>query len=104
MVRWTEGKPFVHQGHRRFVKSYGRHRITDAQDLAVGAIGWGLGLNGTNSPTDCMCGWANECESQSGACSLSPSIATTPSLSPATTCPNQNPQNEVAAFSTKFCQ
>ncbi len=78
--------------------------VSYAQDLAVGAIGWGLGLNGTNSPTDCMCGWANECESQSGACSLSPSIATTSSLAPATTCPNQNPQNEVAAFSTKFCQ
>lgn len=78
--------------------------VSYAQDLAVGAIGWGLGLNGTNDPTDCMCAWANNCSSASGACTLSASIATTTSASPATTCPNQNPQNEVAAFSTKFCQ
>jgi hypothetical protein len=78
--------------------------VSYAQDLAIGAIGWGLGLNGTNEPTDCMCAWANNCSSASGACTLSASIATTTSLSPATTCPNQNPQNEVAAFSTKFCQ
>jgi hypothetical protein len=78
--------------------------VSYAQDLAVGAIGWGLGLNGTNDPTDCMCAWANTCESVAGACTLSASIASTTSLSPATTCPGQNPQNEVAAFSTKFCQ
>lgn len=77
--------------------------LSYAPDLAVGAIGWGLGLNGTNDPTNCMCGWANRCESASGACSLSPSIATTQSLAPATTCPNMNPQNEIAAFTTKFC-
>jgi hypothetical protein len=72
-------------------------------DLVVGAIGWGLGLQGTNDPGDCMCGWANGCSSNPGACSLSPSIATTPS-SGNTTCAGQNPQNEVAAFSTQFCQ
>lgn len=78
--------------------------VSYAQDLAVGAIGWGLGLNGTNDPAGCMCAWANNCESAAGACTLSPSIATTPSQSPATTCPNMNPQNEIAAFTTKFCQ
>ena len=78
--------------------------VSYAQDLAIGAIGWGLGLNGTNDPNDCMCAWANNCQSASGACTLSASIATTSSSSPATTCPNQNPQNEVAAFTTKFCQ
>lgn len=78
--------------------------VSYTQDLVVGAIGWGLGLNGTNDPTDCMCAWANNCQSQAGACTLSSSIATTTSASPATTCPNQNPQNEVAAFSTQFCQ
>ena len=78
--------------------------VSYAQDLAIGAIGWGLGLNGTNDPTDCMCAWANNCSSANGACTLSSSIATTTSSSPATTCPNQNPQNEVAAFTTKFCQ
>jgi hypothetical protein len=72
-------------------------------DLIVGTIGWGLGLQGTSDPTDCMCAWANSCASASGACTLSASIATTVSTGN-TTCPNQNPQNEVAAFSTQFCQ
>lgn len=78
--------------------------VSYAQDLAIGAIGWGLGLNGTNDPTDCMCAWSNSCQSANGACTLSSSIATTTSSSPATTCPNQNPQNELAAFTTGFCQ
>ncbi len=72
-------------------------------DLIVGAIGWGLGLQGTSDPGDCMCGWANSCSSNPGACSLSPSIATTTSNGN-TTCAGENPQNEVAAFSTQFCQ
>ena len=72
-------------------------------DLIVGTIGWGLGLQGTNDPSDCMCAWANSCDSASGACTLSSNIATTPS-SGNTTCPGQNPQNEIAAFSTGFCQ
>jgi len=73
-------------------------------DLAIGTLGWGLGLNGTNDVNDCMCGWANGCMASAGACTLSASIASTASQSPATTCPNQNPQNELAAFSTGFCQ
>ena len=77
--------------------------VSYAQDLAIGAIGWGLGLNGTNDGDDCMCGWANNCDSNSGACSLHNNIATTLSETPATTCPNQNPQNEKTAFSTGFC-
>ena len=72
-------------------------------DLVVGAIGWSLGLQGTNDSGDCMCGWANSCSSNPGACTLSASIATTPS-SGNTTCAGQDPQNEVAAFSTQFCQ
>jgi hypothetical protein len=78
--------------------------VSYTQDLVIGTVGWGVGLNGTNEPTDCMCAWANNCESASGACTLSASIASTNSSSPATTCPNQNPQNEIAAFSTGFCQ
>lgn len=78
--------------------------VSYVQDLVIGTVGWGLGLNGTNSPTDCMCAWANNCESASGACTLAASIASTNSSSPATTCPNQNPQAEIAAFSTEFCQ
>lgn len=76
--------------------------LTDVPDLIVGTIGWGLGLQGTNSPTDCMCGWANSCDDDGGACTLSATIATTNSQGN-TTCANQNPQNEVAAFSTGFC-
>lgn len=76
--------------------------ISYVPDLIVGTIGWGLGLQGTNDPNDCMCAWANNCDSAAGACTLSASIATTQSNGN-TTCPNQNPQNEVAAFSTQFC-
>jgi hypothetical protein len=72
-------------------------------DLIIGTLGWAVGLQGTHDPTDCMCAWANSCTSASGACTISASIATTVS-SGNTTCPNQNPQNEVAAFSTQFCQ
>lgn len=72
-------------------------------DLIVGTVGWGLGLQGTNDPNDCMCAWANNCSSASGACTLSSNITTTAS-SGNTTCAGQNPQNEVAAFSTLFCQ
>ncbi len=73
-------------------------------DLAVGAIGWGLGLDGTLSTADCMCGWANNCSSAAGACTLSQSIATSITYTSETACPNNNPQNEVAAFTTLFCQ
>ncbi|HTL35623.1 MAG TPA: hypothetical protein VL326_20985 [Kofleriaceae bacterium] len=72
-------------------------------DLVMGTIGWGVGLNGTNNVNDCMCGWANACSNAAGACTISASIASTTS-SGNTTCANQNPQNEVAAFSTGFCQ
>jgi hypothetical protein len=77
---------------------------TYAPDLVLGALGWAVGLNGTSDPNGCMCGWANACaEADTVACTLSASIASTTS-SGNTTCPNQNPQNEVAALSTGFCQ
>jgi hypothetical protein len=77
---------------------------TYAPDLVLGSLGWAVGLNGTNDPNGCMCGWANACaEADTVACTLSASIASTTS-SGNTTCPNQNPQNEVAALSTAFCQ
>jgi hypothetical protein len=77
---------------------------TYAPDLAIGALGWAVGLNGTNDPNGCMCGWANSCaEASAVACTLSASIASTTS-SGNTTCANQNPQNEIAALSTGFCQ
>jgi hypothetical protein len=71
-------------------------------DLVIGTIGWGLGLNGTTDPADCMCAWATQC-SPSGACTLS-TQPTGQLQQPATACPNQNPQDEVSAFTTQFCQ
>lgn len=78
--------------------------IDKASDNAVGAIGWALGLQGTNDPTDCMCNWANSCQLGPNHCSLHGPIATLPSLSPATTCPGLTSQDENAAFSQAFCQ
>lgn len=78
--------------------------VTYAPDLVVGSLGWAVGLNGSNDPNGCMCGWANSCtEASDVACTLSASIASTTSTGN-TTCANQNPQNEVAALSTGFCQ
>lgn len=71
-------------------------------DIAVGAIGWGLGLDGTTVPTDCMCGWANGCQSDAGACTLSSSIATSITNGIETAC-QSGIQDEVAAFTTGFC-
>jgi hypothetical protein len=76
--------------------------LSAVPNVIVGAIGFGLGLNGTTDPNDCMCGWSNNCASGSGACSLSTSIAT--SQASGTFCSHEDPQNEVAAFSTLFCQ
>jgi hypothetical protein len=68
----------------------------------IGTIGWALGLQGTNDPGDCMCGWATNC-SPSSTCTLGTNETTGNSLSPATTCPGLNPQNEQAAFQAAFC-
>jgi hypothetical protein len=70
-------------------------------DIAVGAIGWGLGLDGTTDPAGCMCGWANGCSSAAGACTLSSSITT--SITNGETVCTSGTQNEVAAFTTGFC-
>jgi hypothetical protein len=70
-------------------------------DYAVGAIAWGLGLNGTSDTGDCMCGWANNCQQTGSACTLGTSQPTTSNLA----CAGQaNPQNEVAVFQQAFCQ
>ena len=74
-----------------------------AADYAVGAIGWALGLQGTNDPTDCMCEWANSCVQSSTHCALHGPISTTTSSSPATTCPGLTTQDENATFSQAFC-
>jgi hypothetical protein len=66
-----------------------------AADLAIGAVGFGMGLTGTSSPSDCMCGWLTQCQQLATACTLSASI-------PALNNCAMNPQNEVAKFQA-FC-
>jgi hypothetical protein len=73
-------------------------------DYAIGTIGWGLGLNGTTDPDDCMCGWATQCTPSTAPCTLKQNIATQTSASPATTCPGMNPQNEYTVFEDAFCK
>jgi hypothetical protein len=75
-----------------------------AVPVALGTIGWVLGLQGTTDPTDCMCGWANSCQWSGSTCSLHAGIATTASSAPASTCTTNGTQDELAAFSTAFCQ
>ncbi|MDB4956736.1 MAG: hypothetical protein JWO36_4305 [Myxococcales bacterium] len=66
-----------------------------AANDAIGAVGFGMGLTGTTTTTDCMCGWLSNCVQASSACTLSASI-------PALANCNMNPQNEIAAFQS-FC-
>jgi hypothetical protein len=77
---------------------------TKVADYVVGAIGWALGLQGTNDPGDCMCEWANACVQSTAHCTLHGPIAVTASTSPATTCPGLTTQDETAAFHQAFCQ
>lgn len=68
-------------------------------DFAIGAIGYGLGLGGTNDPNDCMCGWANSCDQpETVQCTLSSSIAVNPVCTG-----GPNPQNEAETFASGFC-
>jgi len=68
-------------------------------DYAIGAVLFGLGLGGTNDPNDCMCGWANGCDQpETTQCTLSSSITANPVCSGA-----PNPQDEVGALETAFC-
>jgi len=72
-------------------------------NVAVGAIGFGLGLTATTDPLDCMCGWANGCDSNDTvACRLSDNIARDPNASQR--CPNVTTQSETQAFREAFCE
>jgi len=71
-------------------------------NFAVGAIGFGLGLTATTVPTDCMCGWDNQCTADNTvACKLTNSIARDPSANQV--CAGLTTQNETAVFSQAFC-
>ena len=73
--------------------------FSKVDDYAIGAIGYGLGLGGTNDPNDCMCGWANGCDQpETSQCTLSSSIAVNPVCAG-----GPNPQNEAETFNSGFC-
>jgi hypothetical protein len=86
-----------------WVSDMGGQGLSLVADIAVGSIGWSLGLDGTNDPADCMCGWANGCTSAAGACTLSANIGTIINNGLESPCKAGGNQDEVAAFSTGFC-
>ena len=73
-------------------------------NTTIGAIGFGLGLTATNDVNDCMCGWANGCQKDhTKPCVLNTNIARDPGATQL--CQGAGAtQNEVAAFTTAFCQ
>jgi hypothetical protein len=80
---------------------------TNAIDTTMGAIGFGLGLTATTTPSDCMCSWANGCQ-RSGACTLHNGIArdtavgNNPNTGLPQSCPNLTTQDELTTFQTAF--
>lgn len=77
--------------------------VQRAINTTIGAIGFGLGLTATTDPLDCMCGWANNCQSNNNvACTLTPGIARDPNASQL--CPGVTTQDEVATFAKAFCE
>jgi len=71
-------------------------------NFAVGAIGFGLGLTATTVPTDCMCGWDNQCTSDNAtACTLTDNIARDPAANQR--CAGLTTQSETVAFTQAFC-
>lgn len=71
-------------------------------NLAVGALGWGVGLNATADPEDCMCGWGNSCTPSLNACTLSTGILR--DLTATQVCAGGlTTQDEPAAFTSSFC-
>lgn len=89
-VAWISGDP-----------QFGIQRIINT---SIGAIGFGLGLTATSDPAGCMCGWANNCQSNNNvACTLSNNIDRDPNAQQQ--CPGVGAkQNERQAFSQAFCQ
>jgi hypothetical protein len=76
-----------------------QHVINDA----IGAVGFGLGLTATTDPNDCLCGWANDCQSTTTtACTLGAPIARDPQAGQL--CPDAGAtQNEVTTIHDAFC-
>lgn len=76
--------------------------IDEIDDLAVGAIAYGLGLGGTSDGTNCLCQWRTQCTPSAGNCTLSTAAEATNAQDVCGQMPN--PQNQVAAFEAAFCQ
>jgi hypothetical protein len=72
-------------------------------NLVLGATGFSLGLTGTLDPDDCMCGWANDCQSNNTTpCKLGAPIDRDPGADQR--CPGAGAtQNEVTAVHDAFC-
>lgn len=70
---------------------------------AIAAIGFGLGLTATNDPSDCMCGWDNQCRADNTvACTLGSAIARDPAARQ--TCAGVTTQDEAATLRAAFCR
>jgi hypothetical protein len=76
--------------------------IDEIDDLAVGAIAYGLGLGGTSAGDNCLCQWRTNCTKTAGNCTLSTAAQATNAQDVCGQTPN--PQNQIAAFETAFCQ
>lgn len=87
-----------------WISDAGGEALNRVINVAVGGIGFGLGLTATTDPNDCMCGWGNGClPTTAQACTLSMSIARdqgSTQLCPA----GGASQNELLAFDQAFCQ
>lgn len=77
--------------------------LQHVMNLIVGATGFGLGLTATNDQNDCMCGWANNCQSNDAApCKLGAPINRDDGADQ--TCQGVGAtQDEVVTFHDAFC-
>lgn len=77
--------------------------LQHVMNLIVGATGFGLGLTATSDPNDCMCGWANNCDSNNNTpCKLGTPINRDNGADQ--TCPSAGAtQDEVLTFHDAFC-
>lgn len=72
-------------------------------NIVVGAVGFGIGLTATSDPDDCMCGWANGCQSNNAtACKLGATINRDQNANQLCSGAGKT-QNEVTALHDAFC-
>ncbi|HEX4422531.1 MAG TPA: hypothetical protein VH165_31670 [Kofleriaceae bacterium] len=72
-------------------------------NIVVGAVGFGIGLTATADPDDCMCGWANNCQSDNTtACKLGTAITRDQTATQLCSAAGAS-QNEVTTLHDSFC-